>query len=339
MPQYVTQALGHFNRDPHLDDSRVRDYLFFCVERQSAWPPFPVTVAKLTRFLFFILRARRLGGGWSQVKAWHVALCRWFCVVQRDPFTTVDEAVYIRVRNSFSTVPQRRLPKAPVTASLFAAIWELLDSGSELHELERTLFLLYYVGGFRAATFCLGSDRRGRRRLVRLGHISFFRNDGRLHAFIVMPETKTTESWQPVGHVLRPRPDDGSDPTRCAVCRLQHLCERRRACGATDNDAVFVNPRNRRPYSRNVFAEHLKIYVDAVASRFVLGIRLPLPPSYYVSGISFRKGVLSRLSAAGVPAQLVARFANHRSISSQMAYVAETFEAVGLSADDVYGSF
>ena len=60
--------------------------------------------------------------------------------------------------------------------------------------MERTLFLLYYVGGFRAATFCLGSDRRGHRRLVRLGHISFFRNDGRLHAFIVMPETNVSLS-------------------------------------------------------------------------------------------------------------------------------------------------
>ena len=249
----------------------------------------------------------------------------------------MSPAVYDRVRSSFLAVPRRHLPKAPVTTALFNAIWDLLDSGSALHELERTLFLVYYVGGFRAATFCLGSDRRGPRRLVRLGHVSFFLHNGRRHAFVVMPETKTTDTWQPVGHVLRPRPD--GDGTRCAVTRLHELCCQRRADGASDLDPIFVNPRNNRAYSRSVFGDHLKIYVDAVASRFVLGVRLPAPPSHYISAVSFRKGVLSRLSACGAPAQLVAAFANHRNVSSQMSYVAETFEAPAMTAEHVYGDF
>eukprot|EP01052_Picozoa_sp_SAG31_P058472 SAG31_NODE_17888_length_654_cov_2.003604_2_plen_91_part_01 len=62
----MSDALGLFNRDPGRDDSSVRDYLFFCVERCDAWPPLPCTVARMTRFLFFIQRARRLGGGWRQ---------------------------------------------------------------------------------------------------------------------------------------------------------------------------------------------------------------------------------------------------------------------------------
>ena len=135
--------------------------------------------------------------------------------------------------------------------------------------------------------------------------------------------TKTSDEWRPVGHVVRPRPD--GDLSRCAVARLHGYISQRRAAGAKPGDVVFTNPRNRRPYSRNVLSDHLKVYVDAVASRIVLGRRLPRLPSTYISGISFRRGALTRLANAGVQPTLIARFAHHQSIEAQLAYVCEVF--------------
>ena len=140
-----------------------------------------------------------------------------------------------------------------------------------------------------------------------------------------------------MGHVVRPRPD--GDQSRCAVARLAAYIKLRRACHARPGDPVFVNPRNNKPYSRNVLADHLKTYVDCVASRLVLGHRLTRLPSYYVSGISFRRGTLTRLASAGVHPTLIARYAHHRSVDAQIAYVCETYEAPGVSASHVYGGF
>eukprot|EP01050_Picozoa_sp_SAG11_P009596 SAG11_NODE_914_length_6565_cov_8.318126_2_plen_211_part_00 len=105
--------------------------------------------------------------------------------VQIDPFLGVSEALQQRIHASFvNTVAQRRFVKVPMTTALFQAVWRLLGGGSPLHELERTLFLLYYVGGFRAATFTLSSDKRGWARLVKIGHVSFFTDPaGRRAAF------------------------------------------------------------------------------------------------------------------------------------------------------------
>ena len=305
----------------------------------GTWPPIPYTAARVTRFLFYINISRNLSGGWNQALSWHRAVVRWLAPIQRDPFVAVDTAFYEHVRAAFrATVTQRRFPKAPVTEELFASIWDHLGSGSELHETERTLFLLFYVTGFRVASLVLGSDRRGPRRIIRLRHVSFFQGrDGHRHAFIVLPMTKTTEEWRPVGHVVRPRPD--GDASRCAVSRLYDYIQHRRKHHATPSDPVFVNPRNRRAYSRNVLAAHLKTYVDCVASRVVLGHRLPKLPSAYISGISFRRGTLTRLANAGVHPTLIARYAHHKSIDAQMAYVCETYEAPGVSASAVYGRF
>ena len=204
-----------------------------------------------------------------------------------------------------------------------------------LFELERTLFLLYQVGGYRAATFTLSTDKRAWARLVRLMHVSFFTAaDGTRAAFIVLPETKTTASWRPVGHVLRANPS--GDRSRCAVHRLETLIVARLAAGADPTEPIFINPNNNRPYSRNVFVSHLKVYIDAVASRFILGRRLPRPASKYVSAISFRRGVLSRLAGANVPAQEIAVFADHAHIDSQLAYICETWEAPGVTAEHLY---
>jgi hypothetical protein len=85
-----------------------------------------------------------------------------------------------------------------------------------------------------------------------------------------------------------------------------------------------------------VFVSHLKVYIDAVASRFILGRRLPRPASKYVSAISFRRGVLSRLAGANVPAQEIAVFADHAHIDSQLAYICETWEAPGVTAEHLY---
>jgi hypothetical protein len=52
----VTTTLGLYNKDPERDASKMRDFLDFCVEHAllGSWPPFLVTIEKLTRFLFFI---------------------------------------------------------------------------------------------------------------------------------------------------------------------------------------------------------------------------------------------------------------------------------------------
>lgn len=346
MPAYLSDLLRYHNQDPSRDESKVVDYLCFCAERVGAWPPFPCTADKMVRFMFFITRARMLSGGWEQALGWHRAVVRWFAPVQKDPFDVVERAFYEHVRGSFAaTVRQRRSPKAPMTTELFAAIWDYLDTGSELDEIERTLFLLYFVTGFRASTWALGSDRRGPQRLVRMENISFFNADegpgqqanGPRYAFVVLPLTKTTAEWRPVGHTIRPRPD--GDATRCAVARLYAHYQLRRHQGAGPGDPIFLNPRNGRAYSRNVFNAHLKTYVNLVASRYVLGRRLPLLPAAYISGISFRRGLLTRLASQGVNPTLIARFAHHRSINAQLAYVCETYEAPGVGPSHVYGSF
>ena len=118
---------------------------------------------------------------------------------------------------------------------------------------------------------------------------------------------KTTASWQPVGHVLQSHP--GGDFERCAVHRLETLITARLAAGASPTDPIFINPRNRRPYSRNVFGDHLRDYINVVASRYVLGKRLHRPPGRYVSAVSFRRGTITRLSQAGRPPVEIARFA------------------------------
>ena len=178
MPAYLSDLLRYHNQDPSRDESKIVDYLCFCAERVGAWPPFPCTADKMVRFMFFITRARMLSGGWEQALGWHRAVVRWFAPVQKDPFDVVERAFYEHVRGSFAaTVRQRRSPKAPMTTELFAAIWNYLDTGSELDELERTLFLLYFVTGFRASTWALGSDRRGPHRLVKMDNISFFNAD------------------------------------------------------------------------------------------------------------------------------------------------------------------
>ena len=85
--------------------------------------------------------------------------------------------------------------------------------------------------------------------------------------------------------------------------------------------------------------DHLKYYVDVVASRYVLGRRLPQLPSAYISGVSFRRGLLTRLANSGANPTLIAKFAHHRSIEAQMSYICETHEAPGVTAADVYGAF
>jgi hypothetical protein len=334
----VTEALGLYNKDPERDDSKVVDYLEFCIQRAlpGSFPPLPLTTAKLTRFMFFIVRYRKISNGWKGALTWRRAIVRWLAPMQIDPFYGVDAAVETLVHNSFAnTVLQRRYVKVPMTMELFTAIWQLLGTGSELFELERTLFLLYQVGGYRAATFTLSTDKRAWARLVRLMHVSFFTAaDGTRAAFIVLPETKTTASWRPVGHVLRANPS--GDRSRCAVHRLEALVVARLAAGADPTEPIFINPNNNRPYSRNVFVSHLKVYIDAVASRFILGRRLPRPASKYVSAISFRRGVLSRLAGANVPAQEIAVFADHAHIDSQLAYICETWEAPGVTAEHLY---
>ena len=338
MPQYISTALRMWNKDPERDTSKILDFFDFCAQRAlpGTWPPLPVTVAKLTRFLFFIQRQHRISNGWKGCLGWRRAIVRYIAPVQIDPFLGVDEAVEARVHAAFAnTVVQRRFVKVPMTAELFNAMWILLDDGTALHELEKTLFLLYMVGGYRAATFTLSSDKRGWARLVKLMHVSFFvAVDGRRAAFIVLPQTKTTASWQPVGHVLRANPT--GDLRRCAVHRLEMLVQARLAAGAAPTEPIFINPSNRRAYSRNVFANHLKIYMDAVTSRYILGRRLPRPPSAYVSGISFRRGVLTRLAANNVSPQQIATFADHTDVNSQLAYVGETYECPGVTAEHLY---
>jgi hypothetical protein len=334
----VTAALGLYNKDPERDTSKVWDFLDFCVEHAlpGSWPPFPVTIEKLTRFLFFIQRDHNISNGWKGVLTWRRAIVRWMAPVQFDPFTTVGTALEERVRNGFTnSVEQRRFPKVPVTTALFNAVWDLLSDGSPLHEMERTLYLLYHIGGFRAATFTKSSDKRADARLVRIMHVSFFdAADGQRAAFLILPMTKTTSCWQPVGHCLRGNPT--GDVSKCAVHRLEALIAERKAKGAQPTDPIFVNPRTGGAYSRNTFAAHLKVYVDAVASRYVLGRRLPKPPSAYVSGISFRRGVISRLAHAHAPPQQIAVYSDHRDINSQMHYICETYEAPGVTAGMLY---
>lgn len=337
----MSEALQKYNKDPEREQSHVRDFMMFCVERglPGTWPIFPVTVAKLTRFMFFIIRFRRLSGGWKDAQKWRRAIVRYMAPVQVDPFLGVGESVEERVRAAFTrSVAQRRFVKAPMTMALFNGIWDLLDTGTELHELERTLFLLYQIGGFRAATFTLSSDKRGWNRLVKIMNVSFYNDaDGCRAAFVTLPETKTTAEWQPVGHVIRARPD--GNQSRCAVHRLEALINSRLAAGARPTDAIFINPRNRRPYSKNVFNSHLKTYIDQVASRYVLGQRLPRRPSAYISAISFRRGTLSRLAGAGVAATQIASFADHTDIGSQLHYICETYEAPGVTAAHLYAGF
>lgn len=334
----MTEALGLYNKDPERDWSRVTDYLMFCVERAlpRSWPPLPLTAEKLTRFLFFIQRHRGLSTGWKSVQNWRRALVRWLAPVQIDPFVAAGQAFEDTVRASFNNyVPQRRTIKVPMTTELFLAIWTLLGDGSALHELERTLYLLYYVGGFRAATFTRSSDKRGWKRLVRIMHVQFFdAANGRRSAFLCLPQTKTTAAWQPVGHVLQGHPS--GDRERCAVLRLEDLINARLASGAKRTDPIFINPRNRLPYSRNVFVDHLRDYINVVASRYVLGRRLPRPPGSFVSAISFRRGAITRLSQAGRPPQEIARFAHHADVNSQRDYICETFECPGISAELLY---
>ena len=104
----------------------------------------------------------------------------------------------------------------------------------------------------------------------RTGHAA----NGRRAAFLCLPEMKTTASWQPVGHVLQSHP--GGDFERCAVHRLETLITARLAAGASPTDPIFINPRNRRPYSRNVFGDHLRDYINVVASRYVVHLPISL---------------------------------------------------------------
>jgi hypothetical protein len=44
------------------------------------------------------------------------------------------------------------------------------------------------------------------------------------------------------------------------VHRLEALVVARLAAGADPTEPIFINPNNNRPYSRNVFVSHLKVY-------------------------------------------------------------------------------
>ena len=70
----------------------------------------------------------------------------------------------------------------------------------------------------------------------------------------------------------------------------------------------------------------LKALINRLASRSVGGRRIAGEPADYFSGVSFRKSVLQRLKDQNVSATRIASYAHHRSLSSQMSYVAENFE-------------
>ena len=74
----MTEALGLYNKDPERDDSKVVDYLEFCIQRAlpGSFPPLPLTTAKLTRFMFFIVRYRKISNGWKGALTWRWAIVR-----------------------------------------------------------------------------------------------------------------------------------------------------------------------------------------------------------------------------------------------------------------------
>ena len=151
-----------------------------------------------------------------------------------------------------------------------------------LFELERTLFLLYQVGGYRAATFTLSTDKRAWARLVRLMHVSFFTAaDGTRAAFIVLPETKTTASWRPVGHVLRANPS--GDRSRCAVHRLETLVVARLAAGADPTEPNFHQPEQQSA----IFAQRVRQPSEGLHRRG--GVSLHLGPPAATTSFQIRQ--------------------------------------------------
>ena len=56
----------------------------------------------------------------------------------------------------------------------------------------------------------------------------------------------------------------------------------------------------------------------------------------FLAGISFRKAVLQKLKDAGLQPTQIATYASHKSINSQMSYVAETYQANGDIAAALY---
>jgi hypothetical protein len=329
----VTEAMGLTTLDPQLDATLVADFIRFCVRKRGCWPVFPITMDKLFRFFVFLRARGALGKGktneWTAALRWKRAIVRYALPWQRDPFEIVGEALVDSLRKRFKNSEQRTVSiavKLCITLDLFLAIWTALSDDIPDEKVQRTLYLVYWLTGFRAATLVLGSDKRKWKRIVRMRHLTFIPNRrAPVRVLILLPCTKTTKEFEPMVHTLvePAHPEIGMNGVR----RLRDHYEERLAQGANAEDPVFINPRSSKAYSRNVMTARLKALINRLASRSVGGRRIAGEPADYFSGVSFRKSVLQRLKDQNVSATRIASYAHHRSLSSQMSYVAENFES------------
>jgi len=329
--------LGAPTLDPQADTSRVASFIDFCIDSKKAWPPFPISAAKIYRWMFWLMRHRRLGRSWKSVLPYKAALVRWMAPHQDDPFIAVGEKAVDRLRKAFKKkfAESVTTPKLNIGDRLFNEMHRrtCAKQGRDA-AVDRNLLELFKISGVRVSSLVLGTDKRRHQRIVRIKNVKFLPATGTPKAaFLLLPSTKTRKSWQPVGMILRRNRNRSAKI--CAVQAMQRQMAIRKAEGASKEDVLFANPRTGKPYSRNVFTTRLKSLVDKSAA-WTVGDTYIGRPSKYFSGISFRKAVLQRLKDAGLAPTQIASYASHKSIQAQMNYVCETYEAKGNIAKALY---
>jgi len=324
-------------KDPHLDKPKVKDFLLFCAKAKGAWPPFPITAAKLYRWFYSLMKRRNLGKSWKSILTYKKAVIRWAARFQTDPFDELSIGTREDLKKAFEVQfkvkPSQE--KLQLTDDLFNGIMKTVDRTNVGDRIDGDLYTIFKVAGMRVTSLVLGSDKRRFERIVRLKHVEFLpsRQD-RQRVFLLLPSTKTRSAANPVGMSLVRNTDPLSKT--CAVKSLWSQVRRRERQGATGRDVLFFNVRNKRPYSRNVFTTRLKSRVDAVAAKSIGKHNRQIKPSSYISGVSFRKAVMQKLKDGGHQPTQIATYATHKSSRSQMSYVTETKETSSAVAGTLY---